>query len=133
MSQLPFQDRSGAAVGDLHGEVPGVVGVAPGHADVGGNAGGDDDEGRVAEANDGVIPHVEVEERDVGDGGADAAEEGQAEGLLRPGKAERGERPHRLADQHVLGEGQARIADHRGEVRLVAGGRGGGEEGEEEE
>lgn len=74
-----------------------------------------------------------MEERDVGDGDADASEEGHAHSLLRPREAERGERPHRLADEHVLSEGQALVGDHRGDVRLVAGGRGGGEGDEEEE
>ena len=61
-----YQDGGGAAVGDLEGEVPcGVVGVGPCHADVGADPGGDDDEARVAGAERGVVPDVEVEERDV--------------------------------------------------------------------
>ena len=82
---MDYQDRGSAAVGDLEGEVPcGVVGVGPGHADVGADPGGDDDKARVGGAESGVVPDVEVEERDVGDGGADASEEGHAHGLLRP-------------------------------------------------
>lgn len=73
-----------------------------------------------------------MEERDIGGGDAEAAEEWHAHGLLHPGEAERGQRPHRLPDQHVLGEGQSLLGDHRGDVRLVAGGRGGGEEEEGE-
>lgn len=77
-----------------------------------------------------------MEERDVGGGDADAAEEGHADGLLHPGEAERGQRPHGFADKHVLGEGQALLRDRDGDVRLVgaAGGRrgGGGEEEEKE-
>lgn len=129
------QDGGGAAVGYLEGEVPcGAVGVGPCHADVGTDPGGDDDEARVAGAERGVVPDVEVEERDVGYGGADAPEEGHAHGLLRPGQAERGERLRRRPDQHVLGERQAARADHGGYVGLVGScGVGGGEEEEEEE
>lgn len=107
------------------------------HTDVGGDAGGNDDEARFLRVDGGVVPNIEVEERDVGGGDADAAEEGHAHGLLHPGEEKRGQRPHRFPDQHILGEGQALLRDHHGDVSLVsaAGGHrhGGGEkEGEEE-
>jgi len=105
------------------------------HTDVGSDAGGDDDEARVSGVDGGVVPDVEVEERDVGGGDEDAAEEGHAHGLLHPGEAQRGQRPHRLPNQHILGEGQALLRDNRGDVRPFGAARGhpgGGEEEEEE-
>lgn len=81
----------------------------------------------------GVVADVEVEERDVGGGDADGAQEGHPHGLLHAGEAQRGQRPHRLPDQHALGEVQALLCHHRGGVRLAGGRAGGVEEGEEEE
>lgn len=89
------------------------------HTDVGGDAGGDDEKARVPGEDSGVVPDVQVEQRDVGGGNADAAKEGHADGLLHPGEEKRGQRPHGLADKHVLGEGQALLRDRDGDVRLV--------------
>lgn len=53
-----YQDRGGSAVGDLYGKQPRIVAVAPVHTDVGGDAGGDDEEARVPGEDSGVVPHV---------------------------------------------------------------------------
>jgi hypothetical protein len=115
-----YQDRGCSSIGDLQWKDPGIEAVAPVHAEVGSDAGGDDDQARVPGVDGGVVPDVEVEERDVGCSDAYAAEERHAHGLLHAGEPERGQRPHRLLDQHVLGKGQTLLRHHRGDVRLLA-------------